>query len=254
MIHRWRRQGYRLLCVCLLLCLGIFVTAGCSRIPIGVKKIKVDGKTFRYYERICGEGVSKEDDLPILIALHGYGDHASNFKRLFSDCDVPLRVILPVAFDRIETSWYDPETGKQSIPASGEALQKFGAAIVKKYGRTKRVSLFGFSQGGIMATYLAAWYPREYSSAVIAGAALGNNYFPKNLAMRKPYPWIVQYHGAKDMVVMLDDARASCGQLSRMNYKTEFIVFNANHQCFEPDKYDDLFQKIRTLVALQGDA
>jgi len=252
------RKGSIILSLLLILIVVIafLVAYGKVRAFFGYKSIRIAGETYKYTELVRGVSEDEEppDDLPLLLALHGYGDHAINFGTLFNDVDFPVRIIVPRAFERAHTSWYDWEHRTTELPRRAKQLIAFTDAITKKYAEGGRPILFGFSQGGVMSTYLVTWYPEYFSSGVIAGAALADNLFPHKGEVSGPYPRILQYHGVKDSVVMFDQAQRSVGFLKKLGFDVEFMAYDASHQCFYPDKWDELFTALEVLTwEVQGE-
>jgi len=209
--------------------------------------IGVESYQFRYIELIKGEP-ERGKELPMLIALHGYGDNANNFARVLDGIDFPVRLIVPEAYYG-KKSWYPLENQLRGIPIEGRKLQSFIIAIIKKYEPAGKPVLYGFSQGGNLALYLTLWDPVRFSYVVIEGACLPESLHPEIRRLDVAYPTISQHHGANDMIYDISQVRREFSNIHRLGLPITLKAWPTNHKCFYPDRMNILFDELKEACA-----
>jgi phospholipase/carboxylesterase len=126
-----------------------------------------------YVEQVLGGRA--DDELPMLIALHGLGDSPEAFLELFAGLDLRVRIIAPRAPDpyAVGTSWFpidDPARAPGAIVDRAASIVRL-ADHVRKLRPTRGLPLVtGFSQGGMLSFAIAAYHPQHFHAALpIAG-------------------------------------------------------------------------------------
>jgi phospholipase/carboxylesterase len=123
-------------------------------------------------------------DRPLLLMMHGYGSHEGDLFPLaqylpedfvVASIRAPLNLGMGHAWfniifdDANNTLRRDPEEVNQST----EQLIAWIDDLEREVGELNRISLLGFSQGGVMMTQLLRYQPHRYDAGVLlAGFAL----------------------------------------------------------------------------------
>ncbi|MEE2786383.1 MAG: dienelactone hydrolase family protein [Myxococcota bacterium] len=166
-------------------------------------------ETFLEYEEVITGGAQPSDPLPMVVALHGYGDTPSNFARLWRAFPKPARFVVlraPQVKGR-GFSWFRivRPIDFSDHPTSHEILNVAVAIVntVHLVSRTRptvgKPVVTGFSQGGILSLTLALHYPDVFAAALpIAGTV------PRRFqAVIEPPAPVYAFHGTADRVVSL---------------------------------------------------
>ncbi|MCP3915118.1 MAG: hypothetical protein GY711_06155 [bacterium] len=111
------------------------------------------------------QGEAPAGGWPVLLCMHGYGtDH--------NDLSGLLEVGSAQGFLAISVAGYRPVSpGRHAWPNEGPAIHAYLQGVLKPYrqdpsANTDLVYTAGFSQGGLVATYLVSVHPELYSGAV----------------------------------------------------------------------------------------
>lgn len=209
------------------------------------KTISVEGVKMRFVECVTGDDELPADGpLPLIIAFHGFGDRAHNFKARFRNMEYPARIIIPEAYDSKNTSWYDYRIRDKTIPVSALRAGAFVRAIKKKYGVSERPVVYGFSQGGVLALYMSLWDPALFSHAVIESAYLPRELHPPVRRLDVEYPPISHYHGSQDRIVFSDDVKRCTSNITRLGIPITLHVYERDHQVFDPAFLSDLYREL----------
>ncbi len=185
--------------------------------------------SLNYIVKYSGE-VNKNDYLPMLVALHGNGDTASNFyKTTLSNLHVPARIILlqaPFPYDT-GTSWpWRPEEFKKY----GKAVSEVVELLSQEYLTSGKPVLLGFSGGGMMAYYQAIKYGHVYShifpiSGRMSQELLGDESSSIGAEVHA-------YHGKNDSVVSFGGGQNGVKILKQKGAKATMTPFEGNHHAF----------------------
>jgi predicted esterase len=166
----------------------------------------------------------------LVIALHGFQDNAASLlKRIgWLDRDLPFQLLavngpFPVPVWNKEGlkeaySWYfrDRDRGIELVTPETTALRL--AQFLKDLGLHKiRKVIFGFSQGGYLAPYLAE---QTENIAGIVGTGCGYN---KDAYLRIQRLPVLAIHGAKDERVDLSRSRSEHEFILSKGFSGEFI-------------------------------
>jgi predicted esterase len=167
----------------------------------------------------------------VVIALHGYQDHALSMMRRIGwwEKELPFQVLavnapFPVPIWTAEGfkeaySWYfrDTERGFTIVSPEEMALRVF--QLVQDVGLDGTpVMLFGFSQGGYMAPFVG-----RHLANLRGLIVLGSGYPPEPYK-HLPRTRIFGLHGDKDERIPFDKSREAHAQLMKSGFTGEFIT------------------------------
>lgn len=171
-----------------------------------------------YVELVTGAPAEPGESLPIVIGIHGLGDRPELFFRTFaSEMPARVRMILPRAptaygdgfswFEVLGTNLAAAGSNPAFVGGITDAGERLAALIEKLTNDLHPPAppiVFGFSQGGILAYYLAAKHPAAIAAALpIAGL------LPPSLGPTAVPAKTFAYHGGRDDLVPIDAARAT---------------------------------------------
>lgn len=139
--------------------------------------------------------------VPLVVALHGYGDVPESMVALTESCALDARIVAPRGPKKHPSgegaAWYLVDAGdaaRDPGPALNAADQV--ARFIQSYtGRrpTSKVIVTGFSQGGILSFALATRYPKLIDASVpVAGTV------PEVVPPKAGAPTIRALHGEAD--------------------------------------------------------
>jgi len=181
-----------------------------------------------------------------VIWLHGLGADAHDFEPIvpMMALNTPLRFVFPNAPVRPVTinagmemrAWYDidpgaPLSGTEDIVASAASIQKLVDRELARGIPTERITLAGFSQGGVIALHLGL-----RSDARLAGLMALSTYVHdhENLATQVSFASIdipiFMAHGIADPMIPIARAATSREALLAMNYQIEWHEYQMGHQ------------------------
>jgi phospholipase/carboxylesterase len=223
-----------------------------------------------YREVILG-GAGPDDPLPMIVAIHGLGDHPDNFQHLLDGFTEPVRVILPRGLDAVPEggfSWFplrarDPDVDALSLGISAAAdhiAEGIRALSIARPTLGKPV-VTGFSQGGMLTFVLAVHHPDVVGHAVVVGGWLPPPLWPaepprKASAKRDPHDAppakagapIVALHGTVDVAVPFLPTQEAVQALNERGIAAELLTYEgAGHMITEPmhrDLHDQLIDAV----------
>jgi predicted esterase len=156
-------------------------------------------------------GAGLDDDLPIVVGLHGRGGSSSAMAEVVRSMPEPFRFLLPNApGSGSSRSWWGPSTGSATaeviaaaMPPAADVLVPMLIAVEATYGRVPM--LFGHSQGAMLAYLIAAQHGTLVRLVVAVSGWLPPPLYPAPPQYQTVYwPMIVGIHGETDDVVPLD--------------------------------------------------
>lgn len=143
------------------------------------------------------------DALPLVVALHGYGDVPENLLALVESCGLDARLVAPRGPKKHPSgdgaAWYVVDftaTGPTRDPGVPLNAADQVARFIQSYtGRrpTSKVVVTGFSQGGILSFALATRYPRLVDVSVPVSGVV-----PEVVPAKTGAPPIRALHGELD--------------------------------------------------------
>lgn len=178
-------------------------------------------------------------DLPLLLALHGWGQDEDVFARLLRPLDVPpLRILLPRAPGQGGeggASWYDYDGDQPRFRAALERCESTLLATLDAVERDaalrpRRRWLLGFSQGGYCGAWLALRHPERFAGMVIVGARVKTEWLAEDAARAAGMGFrALLCHGVRDTAVPVDAAERSRDALASAGLRVELHHFDGGH-------------------------
>lgn len=171
---------------------------------------------FDYIEVILGEVESPDQELPLIVVLHGRGDRPRIPGHVLAQ-DAPVRVFLPRAPDRLGEHGYtwlatwsksgDIELLTRSLAGRVDELAPAIEAFRELRPTRGKPVLVGFSQGAIMSYGLVARHPQRFAAAFVIAGWLPPALRPERLEEGVEYPYIHAAHGTADDTVSIEGDR-----------------------------------------------
>lgn len=165
------------------------------------------GQVVTYTEKLTGGATEESTGLPIILTLHGLGDHPDSFAALLHDVPFPARLISPTgpAEYLMGTGWYNTANDKtilDGIETSVALMHEFMEAYQDRHSQASKWTLVGFSQGAYIAYGLAVRHPKgiEAVYALSGGIYLD---LPDDYRVEHGPP-IYAFHGAADDVIPVE--------------------------------------------------
>jgi len=181
-----------------------------------------------------------------VIWLHGLGADAHDFEPIVPmlDLDRPLKFIFPNAPVRPVTinagmemrAWYDIDPG---APLAGDADIRASAAQVDDLVRAEvaagmphsRITLAGFSQGGVIALHLGLRADERFAGIMALSTYVHDH---ERLAGEVSFASvdtpIFMAHGLADPMIPIARAVTSREALRQLNYRVEWHEYGMGHQ------------------------
>lgn len=240
----------RVFFIALLLCPPF---AGCRRPDASAPTLAPSAPP--YIERVTG-GARPEEPLPLIIAVHGYGDRPEDFSALASGFSAKARWIFLRGFAPMGSghAWFPIRfrDGRAEALAAGllEASRKVAEEITKL--RTLRptkgpVIVTGFSQGGMISFALAVQRPPVVDAAFPVGGWLPDAMIPTEHQIGIP---VVAMHGADDRIVPFEATAAMAERLETRIDRFEFVPFEGVGHTISAEMRAALFAAIEKALSL----
>ncbi len=174
-----------------------------------------------------------------MILLHGYQDHALSMTRRMGwlEADLPFQILsinapFPVPIWKgagfIEAySWYFRDTSRDIMIVHPSTTAERVSELVKEvvHAPTPLV-IFGFSQGGYLAPYLAKFLPN--TKAIITA---GSGFPPEPYSELNKNIKVFALHGEQDNRWPLESSKSAHKKLLESGFKGEFhVIPNLDHR------------------------
>ena len=207
-----------------------------------------------YLVRYSGQA-SPQDELPMVIGIHGLGDRPSRFG-LLTGYQRPARVILPRGLEPHGGgfSWFpirvrgaDPERVSEGMRAASKQLAAMITALVDRYPTTGKPVVTGFSQGGMLSFALAVEHPQLIAAALPVAGWLPEPMWPK--AKPESAPPIIALHGDADPVLPIEPTRDGVGALRRVGWDARLTEYPGVPHRVRPNMLRELYRQLETVAA-----
>ena len=179
---------------------------------------------------------------PLVVALHGAGDTASNYFQAIWKGNADTRgfiVIVPEASQAYSGGFTWLGGDDDTVAAALADVQTCYSIDAK------RVILDGFSAGGTMAYFIGLSRAQLFSGVGIGASTLGSGEYINGSSLL-PAPWKVpvsHFHGDSDPNFPIAQALAGINKLKAAGHTTYWHPFTGGHTTSAPDalaRYDDL--------------
>lgn len=192
------------------------------------------------------ESGTDQRDAPLVLCLHGQGMNEDWFalllQKLFS---LPAhflipRAPIPVVGEKSGGSWYhydgDQDRFLQELRRLEAELLDFlsGAQRAHHFEPRARI-LFGFSQGGYAAGYIALQHPEIFGGLIVSGARVKTEAVVSGTDSAASSPSgagrikVLLCHGRRDRSVLPEAAERSHRELAEMGIEVTTETFGAGH-------------------------
>lgn len=180
-----------------------------------------------------------------VIWLHGLGADAHDFEPVVPllDLDKPLRFVFPNAPVRPVTinggmemrAWYDidpgaPLAGTADIRASADQIARLIEAEVAAGCAHDRITLAGFSQGGVIALHQGLRGQRFAGIMALSTYVHDHEHLTDEVSFASIDTPIFMAHGLADPMIPIARAVTSRIALERLNYQVEWHEYGMGHQ------------------------
>ena len=221
--------------------------------------LPVAGK-IHYVETILG-GAAPEDELPMIVAIHGLGDRPESFAHLFDAFPERARLILPRGLDPAEVggwSWFpirardpDVEALSQGIAHAADELAVAIAELRESRPTRGAPIVTGFSQGGMLTFALAVRHPEVVGVAVPIGGWLPPPLWPKTKVIGE-HPPIHALHGTADTAVRYGPTKEALERLHELGYETDLRTYEGVGHVLTPEIQRDAQDRLVDAVIAAG--
>lgn len=178
----------------------------------------------RYLEHMTG-GARPDERVPMIVGLHPMGGDPADFLPMLRRYRRRARLILPYGHPNGGMYiWYN--SVRDDVPAplvtqEADRLATALAALVAARPTVGKPIVTGFSQGGIMTFALVVTHPDALAAAFPISGLLPPSLYPSATLSSGPLPPVTAFHGASDVAVPTQGARASIAELRRAGYTAE---------------------------------
>jgi len=190
---------------------------------------------LEYTEFVTGDA-GPDDELPMVIAVHGLGDNAERYGKMFVNYATPYRVIVPqgpTAHGRSGFSWFDTNIEKgrvvyintDEVKDSARRLAALADELSVARPTKSKPVITGFSQGGMLAYAVAVYHPDSVSMAIPVGGAIMPEILPGKRPENAPNPPIVALNGERDRLVQFVLAEKTIEHLQEMGYNARLSSY-----------------------------
>jgi phospholipase/carboxylesterase len=185
-----------------------------------------------HYLEVRTGGAAEGERLPLVFALHGLGDEASQFAHLFRGMSLKTRVIVPDGPlpQGGGHSWFPTEDRGSEAWAAGirRAAGQIAAAMKEAseaFPTEGRPFVTGFSQGGMLSFTMAVHEPAAVAASFPLGGWLPPPLWPTAKAAGVSYPRIVALHGEADERLPIGPTREGVARLVSLGFPAELRGF-----------------------------
>ena len=208
------RHWHKLAVVSSVLSIGILAACADNPIVTSPRTSSSDGDTLRNAQHITkhsveADGLSRSyalsvpDDtsapMPLIIALHGRGDAGVNFLVSTGLDAAPAFVAAPTG---VQGAWAGAPYAETTYGQDSTAIMVIIEDVQRAHAIDPgRIYLVGFSNGGGLATQVAADHPERFAAVATVAAAVRTD--PIQLATGAPIDYL-NIHGTSDIKVPYD--------------------------------------------------
>jgi phospholipase/carboxylesterase len=192
---------------------------------------------------VVPEGIDPDQPAPLIIALHGYGDHAENYPKLWGGAAERMGAILAVPFG---TQKVGDGRGWEGVDEADAVLELTLEQVKESYEvDDEQIVLTGFSQGGFMAMALGVRHPELFVGVIpMAGGYIREIDLPPVASDGDPrYYFLV---GARDPAV--DEVRRAAGDFKAAGYEVKLRAVSGTGHAFPRATRQELGKALRFVL------
>jgi phospholipase/carboxylesterase len=176
----------------------------------------------------------------LMIVLHGKGDSLRPFRNFDEELEIKnLNFLLLNAPKKYLKgySWYgDPPYQTKGVKKIREKLLDVLKSLESLGWDSRKIFIFGFSQGCLVGADLALNYDKPFAGVI--GVSGYFQFFPKwrgKLKDNIKTPWLLT-HGKKDDVLPFGKTKKGARTLKQAGFKIDFVESNKKH-IFDDEEY-----------------
>jgi len=207
-----------------------------------VRQEERDGTYF--LEVVIGDA-TLEDELPMLVVLHGRGGSAQIPGGPFLGLTHAVRVIVPQATERLGSGyeWLPVYVGEGLVDRLSSTLFAQAsrvASLVRQLSEerptTGRVIVSGFSQGGLLTLTLALYHDDLFAEAFPLACWLPPPLVPAYRRTDLTYPRIRSMHGTADPTIPFGPTRDLFIHLASLGFDATLVPFDGVQHTISDDE------------------
>jgi phospholipase/carboxylesterase len=182
----------------------------------------------------------EQDDLPLIISIHGRGADATDLAGLASEiAPEQYRWILPQGPRPVDlgmgyTGWAWYELGEQqaeTVVESRDILAGFvDTMLAELQVPRRRAVIMGFSQGSVMALHVGLSSEEPFGSVVVMSGHLPAAEALEPILPRRLDRSVLVVHGTEDQTLPIERGRRVRAALEGAGLKPEYHEFRMGHQ------------------------
>ena len=210
-----------------------------------------------YLEQILGDA-DAEDELPMVVALHGLGSRPQWFSKNFEALPehegfTAARLILLQAplTEPHAYSWNPVRAGDNDVDGLSEGIEASASLAAEAIDELRRSRptvgdpiVTGFSQGGMVTFGLAIDHPDTVAVAIPMAGWLPPPLYPQEGAPASA-PELFVLHGEADNVVLVGPTRDSVDELDAQGWHIELRTYEGlGHDFRRDDVKTDLYDRL----------
>jgi phospholipase/carboxylesterase len=204
-----------------------------------------------YLEHMTG-GARPDERVPMIVALHPMDGDPVDFLPLLRRYRRRARLILPYGHPSGGMYfWYDfgrDDVIGTLVTREADRLAVALAALVAARPTVGKPLVTGFSQGGMMAFALAVTHPEALAAAFPISGLLPPPLYPSAALSSGPRPTtlppVVAFHGASDLAVPTQGARASIAELRQAGYTAELHEYAGVEHDIAAEELGEILERI----------
>jgi phospholipase/carboxylesterase len=246
-----------------LLAIGVVLLSACSRKGATAEASPTrrgEQAGVRYLEQMTG-GARPDERVPMVVVLHPMGGDPADMLQLFQRYHRRARLIFPFGHPSGgKYLWYDSVRDDVAAALVTQEADRIAAALDALVAARPTVAkpiVTGFSQGGIMTFALAVTHPASMSAAFPISGLLPPSLYPSATLSSRPQPAtlppVTAFHGASDLAVPTQGARASIAELRRAGYPAELREYAGVEHDISPQEMGELLEQIDRLIELPAE-
>ncbi|MEZ4390202.1 MAG: dienelactone hydrolase family protein [Polyangiales bacterium] len=173
-------------------------------------------------------GASPGARLPLLVALHGYGDSPERFIQLFDALPFPARVVALRGPHPMQdgASWFPIGDGAPGpFLASVDRVARALDALPGRFSTCGRPLLTGFSQGAMLTFAVAARSPGSIRAAVPIAGRLPDFARPARAPTAPRLPVVTALHGTDDRRIAFAQGEDATRALTALGFSATLRAF-----------------------------
>lgn len=211
----------------------------------------------RYLEHMTG-GARPDERVPMIVALHPMGGDPVDYLPVLRRYRGRARLILPYGHPSGGMYiWYDSvrdDVAAPMVTREADRLANALDALVAVRPTVGKPLVTGFSQGGIMTFALAVTHPEALAAAFPIGGLLPTSLYPAAAVSSVELPPIKAFHGASDLAVPIQSARASISELRNAGYAAELREYAGVEHDISAQEEREVLEQIGQAADRLGDA